>query len=778
MLQSLSLDDLRAAVAELGGTVHLRGLARPVEIYRDALGIPHVRAQSVHDAFWAQGFVHAQDRLWQMDYDRHRAYGRSAEYAGPAALAYDRLLRRFRLESSAQADYAAVNPETRAMLDAYAAGVNAFLQTTTRLPIEYRLLQAMPAPWQPWDACAVFKIRHLFTGGVWQGKLWRARLLCQLGPERTAQLCEGYQPDYPLILPPGAVYGEASLDGLWALRQGADVLAQVQELDAGSNSWVLAGSRTASGAPLLAGDPHRALDTPNVFYQNHVACPTFDAIGFSFPGVPGFSHFGHNQAVAWCITTAMGDYQDLYIERFHPDDASLYEFEGQWRRAERHREVIEVRGGQAVEVEVTVTHHGPIVVGEPVQGHALAFRYTATAAPNAGFNALLPMLRASSAAAFEEAMRPWVDPCNNVLFADVQGTIGYRTRGQIPRRSLANAWLPVPGWTGEHEWQGLIPFEELPHLHNPEPGFFVTANNRIVGDDYPHYLALYYESPFRARRIQQRLGTLTQATAADMAAIHADCLSLPARTFTRLLASLVPLDPRSAQAQGYLQGWDGSMARESVAATLYAVCREHLLHTLVEGLVGPLTPEAFSREPGGGAAHMARLRAQLSDLMQADARSLLPPGLSWASLLASALARAVAWLQQQLGDDMAAWQWGRLHRLLPQHPLAASFPEVASLLNPPAVPMGGDADTVQAASHPVGGGYAVSGTSVARYIFDLADWDRSAWVVPLGSSGHPGSPHYADQLARWAAVLLYPMEYHWDRICAQAETVQRLEPAE
>ncbi|MGH8057279.1 MAG: penicillin acylase family protein, partial [Candidatus Entotheonellia bacterium] len=193
MLQSLSLDDLRAAVPELSGTLRLRGIARPVEIYRDALGIPHVRAESVHDAFWAQGFVHAQDRLWQMDYDRHRAYGRWAEYAGPAALAYDRLLRRFRLESSARADYAAVNPETRAMLDAYAAGVNAFLQTTTRLPIEYRLLQAMPEPWQPWDACAIFKIRHLFTGGVWQGKLWRARLLRQLGPERTAQLCEGYQ---------------------------------------------------------------------------------------------------------------------------------------------------------------------------------------------------------------------------------------------------------------------------------------------------------------------------------------------------------------------------------------------------------------------------------------------------------------------------------------------------------------------------------------------------------------------------------------------------------
>ncbi|MBI3326269.1 MAG: penicillin acylase family protein, partial [Nitrospinae bacterium] len=315
MVRPLARDDFRAAVPVLTGILRLKGLERPVEISRDRLGIPHIQAQSIHDAFFAQGFVHAQDRLWQMDYDRHRAYGRLAEYLGATAVPHDLLLRRMRLEASARGDYAGLNSETRAMLDAYATGVNAFLQTTIRLPIEYQLIDGAPEPWQPWDACAVFKVRHVFTGGVWQAKLWRARLLRQLGAELTANLYAGHPSGEPLIVLPGLDYRGPALQGLDELRAGEPALAYIGDLDAGSNNWVVAGSRTATGYPFLAGDPHRALEAPNVYYQNHLACPAFDAVGLSFPGVPGCPHFGHNRAVAWCVTTAMVDAQDLYIER-------------------------------------------------------------------------------------------------------------------------------------------------------------------------------------------------------------------------------------------------------------------------------------------------------------------------------------------------------------------------------------------------------------------------------------------------------------------------------
>jgi penicillin amidase len=472
----------------------------------------------------------------------------------------------------------------------------------------------------------------------------------------------------------------------------------------------------------------------------------------------------------------MADYHDLYIERFEPRHPQRYEFKGQWLEAERRREVIHVRGGAPVEIDVSTTHHGPIIVGDPTQGYALALRYTAIAEPNAGFNALLPMLRATSADDLEAALHPWVDPCNNLLFADIHGQIGYRTRGQVPLRSMANAWLPVPGWTGEHEWHGVIPFEEMPQLRNPDPGFIVTANNRIVDETYPHYLTLYYEPGFRARRIRDRLRPMMRASGDDMAAIQADRLSLPAQAFIAVLARVEPRDELSAQAKAYLLGWDGSMASDSVAATIYAVCRERLMRAVMEPLLGPLAREALGGGLYGTLMPLSQLRERLLTMMQVDDRTLLPPGDNWPSLTARALAQTVAWLRQELGDEPQAWRWACLHRTAPRHPLCTVFPESAALLNPPAVPTGGDGDTVQAASISAGTGYAVGGTSVARFIFDLSDWQRCAWVVPLGASGHPGSAHYADQAPAWGAGQLYPMLYDWAQISAEAETVQSLEP--
>jgi penicillin G amidase len=773
----LSVDDLQAAVPDFTRTLRLSGLEHLSQVYRDRLGIPHVRAQSVHDAFFAQGFVHAQDRLWQMDYDRRRAYGRAAEYLGASAVPQDALLRRLRLQASARGDYDVVNAETRAMLDAYAAGVNAFLQATARLPIEYQLLNITPEPWQPWDACAVFKVRHVFTGGVWQGKLWRARLLRQLGPELTAKLYADDPSGQPLIIPPEADYHGPALSGLDVLHPAKALFDTIHDLDGGSNSWVLAGQRTASGSPLLAGDPHRALDTPNVYYQIHLACPDFDAIGLSFPGVPGFPHFGHHHAVAWCVTTAMADYQDLYLERFHPNNPQLYEFKGQWLHIQQQREVLVVRGGQPVEVETCVTHHGPVIVGDPAHGYALAWRTTATVSPNATFDSLLPMLRATGADEFEAALRPWVDPCNNILFADVHGHIGYRTRGHVPIRSRANAWLPVPGWTGEHEWQGVIPFEAMPRLRDPEAGLIVTANNRIVDDTYPHYLALHYEPGFRAQRIRDRLLPLRQASEADMAGMQADRVSIPAPAFIAMLGRVTPTDGLVTQAKSCLQEWDGAMAPDSVAATIYAVCREQLMRLVMEPLLGPLAREALGGGLYGTFMPLSQLRARLLTMMQANDRTLLPPGEQWASLLATSLVRTVAWLRRELGDDPQRWQWARLHRTVPRHPLIAMFPELGDWLNPPSVAMGGDGDTVQAASISAGAGYTVGSTSVTRFVFDLSDWQRSAWVIPLGASGHPGSSHYADQAATWAAVQLYPMLYDWTQISAEAETQQTLKPS-
>ena len=356
----MNKEDLKAALPNLSGRVTLKGLNAPVEVYRDEYGVPHVKATSEADAFFAQGFVTSQDRLWQMEYDRRRGLGRWAEVVGQSALEEDKTMRRFRLETSARDDYQAVNHQTREMLDAYASGVNAFIQSTDSLPIEYRITGLTPEPWQPWDGLIAYKVRHIFMG-VFESKVWRAQIVRQLGPERAAKRFPGYQPGQLLILPPGTAYAGSLDDGLEELSQGVAALNHLNETDMGSNSWVIAGDRTATGKPILAGDSHRALDTPNVYYQNHLACPEFDVVGLSFAGLPGFPHFGHNQWISWCVTHTGADYQDLYIEQFKPEDSSYYLYRDQWRKAEVYQETIIVRNDDDAHIKVWATHHGPVI---------------------------------------------------------------------------------------------------------------------------------------------------------------------------------------------------------------------------------------------------------------------------------------------------------------------------------------------------------------------------------------------------------------------------------
>ena len=323
----IGAEDLKTVLPDLTGTLNLAGLDGPVIVYRDRWGIPHVQACSLHDAFFAQGFVTAQDRLWHMDWDRRRALGRWAEIAGPAGVEQDKLMRRFRLGASAKADFEVASPDTRAMLESYAGGVNAFIQTASELPIEYRIIGSGPEPWEPWHSMAVFKVRHILMGSF-ERKLWNARMVHRLGYRKAQEAIPESRPGELLIVPPGAEYSGPTDKSLPDFLEGAEWPGLPAREEGGSNNWAVHGSRTASGAPLLAGDPHRGLEAPSVYYQNHIACDEFDVVGLSFPGVPGFPHFGHNAHVAWCVTHAMADYQDLYIERFKDDELPILRIQG------------------------------------------------------------------------------------------------------------------------------------------------------------------------------------------------------------------------------------------------------------------------------------------------------------------------------------------------------------------------------------------------------------------------------------------------------------------
>ena len=773
--------ELTEAIPRLSGTLTLGGLTAPVEVYRDELGIPHARASSERDAFFAQGFVTAQDRLWHMEYDRMRGSGRWAEAVGDGVLEQDKLMRRFRLVASAKADYSAMDDHTRMVFDAYAAGVNAFIEGPDPLPAEYAIAGLLPEserpePWEPWQSLVVYKVRHIMMG-VFESKVWRARMVRAMGPEKAGKLFPGYEPGHLLILPPGATAGGTLDVGLEELAEGAAALNCLSEMDGGSNSWVLGGDSTATGSPILAGDSHRGLDTPNVYYQNRISCPEFDVSGLSFPGVPAFPHFGHNPWVCWSVTHTAADYQDLYIEQLRDGETPQYLHKGEWLNAEVHDQTVRSNTGRQESIRVVVTNHGPIISGGPEEGSGMALKYTATESASQWTAILWQMLRARSAEELVESQRGWVDPCNNLLFADVDGNYGYLCRGRIPIRSRVNGWLPVPGWTGEHEWQGDIPFEELPLSVNPEEGYIATANNRPVGEDYPHYIAVDFTPEFRVRGVTKGLKSLDKPTARDMARVHAYRISQPALAYLAVLPAVEPQNALSAIARERLLAWDGSMDANRVQPAIYSAMRDALLKELFDRNLPPdLADAAWHPADRGLGSFSNRLKARMVEMIRQDDRSLLAEGDTWPDTISRALTRGVARLFAQLGDDPDAWVWDRVHRAVPRHTLSAAHPELDGLLDPPVIPTNGDGDT------PLQGGYSpatfatVTSLSVARYSYDTSNWDNSLWVVPLGSSGHPGSPHYSDQSEAWRRVEMYPMRWDWGSIIANSKMHQTLMP--
>lgn len=785
---------LAASLPDVTTTQRLHGLQAPVDVLRDPWGIPHIRADDTDDLFFAQGFVTAQDRLWHMDADRHQALGRWAEWVGPEGVGKDRLLRAANMSAAARKDLQVCSDASRAMVAAYTAGVNAFIDSTDNLPIEYRLLGETPEPWQDWHCVAVYKIRNSLLG-TFEPKLMRTRLAATIGPEATARLLRGYPKGHLVSVPPGEPFDGDPEDGAEALRSSADALQEAgadpdllipgagYDIDGGSNGWSIAGARTHSGQPMVGGDSHRGLDVPNVYYQVHLTCPDFDVIGHSVPGVPGALHFCHNEYVAWGMTHGMADTQDLYVEQFRDQNGTRqYLFDGQWQDAEVRDESVRIRGEASLDLQITTTHHGPVVAGDPAAGWGIALRDPGLCDGTDWLDAALGAMRATSVAELHQAFGAWTDRVNNYAVADTSGHFGYLHEGRIPIRSADNGWAAMPGWTGQHEWDGMIAHDELPVAIDPECGWAVTCNQRVTTADYPYYVGLTMAPEHRARRVMDRIGELPdKASLDDMQAIHAERLSLPGTRFVRrLLQALGDADqpgPLAAASQG-LRDWDGHIDRESAAAAIYHAARRALHRRLLEYTFGDAVELVWSAAPG--ADTMARqVREQMDLALAGNVRGdeVLPPGTSWDELLRDAFRAGVADLSTALGDDPAQWSWGRLHRSNPTHALSGVFAEWADLLNPPGHELHGDADTPLAGSFGLGS-FAVTALSVNRYLFDPSDWTTACWIVPGGSSGHPGSPHYADQAPLHASVEYIPALWDAAQIDQQAETRQRLEPTE
>ncbi len=756
-----------ATLPDLHAPQSVPGLSAPATVFGDEWGIPHIRAATAADAHRALGFVHAQDRLFQMDLNRRRALGRAAEWLGPEAAAADILSRRLGMEAACRRDHAALGPDAVAMLDAYAGGVNAFIAAGP-LPVEYALLGAVPDPWEPWHSIAVMRRLGLLMGSVWF-KLWRALALTVVGAANAVKLRYDDGGGDLLCLPPGATAPRMAAD-LAALAPAVTALLAAMgpdETGGGSNNWAVGPGRTATGRPILAGDPHRVFEIPAMYAQAHLACDSFDAVGLTVPGVPGFPHFMHNGHVACCVTHAFMDIHDLYLEQF--DAQGRVRTPTGWTEPQRRSETVLVRGAPPRTVAITETANGPVIAGDPANGAALSLRSVQFAETDLSFDCLPRMLAARTVPALFEASRGWGLIDHNLVAADTSHRIGHLVRAAVPRRRRENGWLPVPGWTDDGAWHGWIPFDDMPRTVDPPGAVIVTANNRVVADDPTGpYLCTDCHPPYRAQRIAALLEARPAFAVADAATIHADVLSPIAPLLQSRLAALPePALPAAAALRRTVLDWDGAMAADSHGAAAYNALRRAMTAILARrsGLAGAASGAWGAVPPG--VSPMGQLWWTLPALLRADDTSLLD-GASWAEVIAEALDAA-----SDAAPDPAQ-PWGAVHQPRFVHPLSASFPKAAALLDPASRPIGGDGDTVMATGIAPAAGPAATYGALCRYVFDVGAWDNSRWAVFHGASGHPGSPHHTDQNEAWSACAMVPMRYAWDGIEAAATARQTL----
>lgn len=784
MTNQITETDLQAALPDVASDQRLKGIVGEATVYRDQWGIPHITADNESDLFFAQGFATAQDRLFQMDYDRMRCLGRSAEYLGHSGLAQDRVMRRRSLHNVSKLDLEMCSPEARAMISAYAAGVNAFIESTDTLPVEYRLLGSKPEKWQDWHCILVYKVRNTAEGSF-QAKLWLAKLAAEIGPERAAAISPGSQPGALMTVPPGAEYSGPALNAIQELTDVVNVTESLRETDGGSNGWAISGDRTESGLPLIAGDSHRGLEVPNVYYQVHLRGPDFQVLGHSIPGVPMAMHFAHNEHVGWGMTHGGADTQDLFVEQLRRSGGKVeYLFKGDWLEANRSSEVISVRGGGSEEVEpieIVETHHGPIIAGSVDSGWGIAISDPGSRDGTKWVDAAYSAMKSRSADELEAAFDTWTDRVNNYPYADVHGNFGYLFKGRVPVRPDVNGWGPVPGWTGEHEWAGYVPNSELPRSKNPDSGWVVTCNQRVVDEDYPHYLNHMFGTDYRARRIRDQIFQLADRKIgiAEMSSVHADTISIPASALVAAILSLDGLDGIHAESAELLGQWDFDLRQDSAAAAIYSASSRWLNFMLAIRAYGKKMAAGIIGGPVEAGAE-DHLRRQLKpDFIRRLGDGTLPDadyGFETADLVESAFKYGVLYLVNRFGNDPGNWRWGDMHRTGHVHPLAGAFPDSAELLNPPSVEAPGDGDVPFASASPTPVEFSIKTGPINRYIHDPSNWSNSRWIVPLGSSGHPGSPHFSDQQQMWAKVATVPQLWDWDEIAETAETTQRLLP--
>jgi penicillin G amidase len=744
---------LDASLPKIDGEVTVPGVAAPVEILRDAEGVPHLYARSEHDGWFAMGYVHAQDRLWQMEFQRRVAQGRLSEFLGERAYDTDLLMRSLGLARMAERIVARLDPATRANLDAYAAGVNAFLATGPVLPVEFQVFRMQPEPWKPADTMGWLLVMAWDLSSNWRIELARLRFAAKLGRERAGEILPPYPGDAPWMLPDfKALYAEIEP------MAGALLAATPAHEEAvGSNSWVVAGFRSETGKPLLANDPHLGLQAPALWYLAHVSTPAGNVVGGTLPGIP-FVVLGRNDRLAWSFTTTNGDTQDLFVEKIAPDDPASYLTPNGRAKFETRDEVIRV-GSEERKIRIRATRHGPVIsdvvksAGEGApKGYVLALAWAALTEESTVARAGFALDRARNRAELDAAGRDFTAPHQNVVFADRDGHIGFVAPARVPVRRADNEAMgrvPVPGWIARYDWQGFLPYDRMPAVNDPRSGTIVTANNKITPPGYKPFISVDWFPPYRADRIEELLALRQKHSLQSFARMQADSQSRLARELLPVAMAAKPSTEGGRRAQALLQGWKGDMVVDSAAPLAFAAWYRELTRLVYADELGELFNESWEMRATFMIAVMKGERGY--ERWCDDVRT--PVRETCAFQAARAFDLAASDLQQRYGDA-DRWRWGKAHPAAGDHRPFGFVPYLARLFSV-APETAGDTFSVNVGHYfirdearPFANRHAPS----LRAIYDLADLDNSLYMQSTGQSGNVLSPWYSNLAERWARV--------------------------
>lgn len=733
-------------LAYTSGTITVPGLRHELIIRRDQWGIPHIEARDETDAYFGIGFCHGQDRAFQLETLLRVSRGTLAEVVGPEALPVDRLSRRIGFHQSAKEQLPVLEADVVVLLEAYAAGVNAGTSRgLPRRPHEFLLLGSQPTPWTPLDSIGVLKIMSFSLSSNWDSELARLKVLVSDGPQALVDLDPVYPEWQPVLTPPGQEAGPAA----HRLAEDLTAFAAVASIGGGSNNWTVAGSRTAAGRPILANDPHLDATLPAHWYLAHVRCPQWEVAGASFPGGPSFPS-GHNAHMAWGVTAGLVDDTDLFRERVGPDGASVREGD-QWVPCKVRDEVIKVKGAEPVTERVLVTRRGPIVSPALKDPPSEALSLRAIWLDPRPIRGLLCMHKSRNVDEARAILSEWPATSQNVVFADVSGTIGWQLMGTAPRRRKGNGTIPQAGWDPEAGWEtDVVPFDDMPSLLNPSEGFIATANNQAKPDGEGPFLTADYIDGYRVSSIRRNLAARCDWDIPSMQKLQIDQRSLPWEEIRDELLAVPANASDTRQALELLRSWDGVLSADSSAAAVF----ELFLSEMIQRIARARAPQSWQAAVGRGDSPLLgynlftfRRTGHLVRLLRTK-----PSGwfaCSWPEQVADALGYVVRWLREHHGPDVSRWGWGHIRTLTMTHPFGEKK-AFAKLFNLGPFPCGGDDNTINNAnSRPLEPLCRPDSIASMRTAIDVGEWENSRYVLPGGQSGNPLSPHYGDLLPLW-----------------------------